>query len=139
LLAAETALSLDCQNSDVLGHVGCAFADMGNFQRGIPLMKRALELNPGNAAAWAGIGAAKIRSGDETGVEDMLHGICISPRDNRVAAWGAILARGLLSYNRVDEAIDVARNACRYDDKIFLPRVILAIAFCTQGNLSDVR
>lgn len=51
VLAAETALALDGQDSDVLGHTGCAFADMGDLNRGIPLMKRALEINPGNAQA----------------------------------------------------------------------------------------
>lgn len=132
--AAETALSLDSQDSDVLGHVGCAFADMGDFQRGIPLMKRAIELNPGNAQAWAAVGAARLRSGDEDGIEDMRHGIRISPRDSRLAAWGALLAQGLLSYGRVDEAIEAAQNACRYDDKIFLPRVVLAIAHSTRGE-----
>lgn len=135
--AAETALVLDSQNSDVLGHVGCAFADMGDFQRGIPMIKRALELNPGNAPAWAAIGAAKLRSGDESGVEDMRNGLRLSPRDNRLAAWGAVLARSLLSYGRTQEAIEAAQNACLYDDKIFLPRVILAIAFYSQDNKKE--
>ncbi len=132
--AAETALSLDSQDSDVLGHVGCAFADMGDFQRGIPLMQRAIELNPGNAQAWAAVGAARLRTGDESGVDDMRHGLRISPRDSRLAAWGALLAQGLLFYGRAEEAVEAAQNACIYDDKIFLPRVILAIAHCTQGD-----
>ena len=132
--AAETALSLDSQDSDVLGHVGCAFADMGDYQRGIPLMKRAIELNPGNAQAWAALGAAKLRTRDESGVEDMRHGLRISPRDTRLAAWGALLAQGLLAYGHTDEAIEAAQNACIYDDKIYLPRVILAIAHCALGD-----
>ncbi len=132
--AAETALSLDSQDSDVLGHVGCAFADMGDYQRGIPLMKRAIEINPGNAQAWAALGAAKLRTRDESGVDDMRHGLRISPRDTRLAAWGALLAQGLLAYGRPEEAIEAAQNACIYDDKIYLPRVILAIAHCSQGD-----
>ena len=132
--AAETALALDNQDSDVLGHTGCAFADMGDFTRGIPLMKRALEINPGNAQAWAAMGSAKLRSGDESGVEDMRHGLKISPRDARVAAWGALLAHGLLHYGRLDEAIEAARHACLYDDKIFLPRVVLTIALSSKAE-----
>jgi hypothetical protein len=113
----------------VLGCVGCAFADMGDCQRGIPLMKRAIELNPGNAQARAALGAAKLRTWDESGFNDMRHGLRISPRDTRLAGWGALLA-----YGRVDEATETAQNACIYDDKIYLPRVILAIAHCTQGD-----
>jgi len=127
--AAETALNLDSLNSDVLGYAGCAFADMDDFQRGIPLIKRSLEINPCNAPAWASLGAAKMRSGDVTGVEDMKKGLRLSPRDHRLAAWGAVLARGLLSYGRVDESIQVARDACIYDDKIFLPSRIASSSF----------
>jgi len=132
--AAEQALALDSQNSDVLGHAGCAFADMGDFNRGIPLLQRALEINPGNAQAWAALGAARMRTGDECGAEDMRRGIKLSPRDTRLAPWGALLALGLLSYGHVAESIEAAHNACLYDDKIFLPRAVLAMACCSGGD-----
>jgi tetratricopeptide (TPR) repeat protein len=135
--AAETALALDSQDSDVLGFVGCSFADMGNLQRGIPLMKRAIQINPANAQAWTALGAAKLRTGDRSGFDDMRHGMRISPCDNRLAVWGAILARGLLTYQQVDEAIKEAQKACIYDDIIFLPRVILAIAYVIAGSKKD--
>lgn len=80
------------------------------------------------------MGSAKLRSGDESGIEDMRHGIRISPRDARIAAWGALLARGLLHYGRLDEAIEAARHACLYDDKIFLPRVVLSIALSAKAD-----
>jgi TolB-like protein/DNA-binding winged helix-turn-helix (wHTH) protein len=135
LAAAERAISLDNQDSDVLGYVGCALADMGEYPRGIGMLRRALELDPSNAQASAALGAALLRIGDESGVEYMRQGIRISPRDNRLAAWGALLARGLLNYGRVGEAIEVADAACRCDDKIFLPRVVLAIAHWVSGDL----
>jgi len=50
-----------------------------------------------------------------------------------------MLARALLHFGRVEEAIEVAENACRGDDKIFLPRVVLAVAHCVQGNLPAAR
>jgi hypothetical protein len=62
-------------------------------------------------------------------------GIRISPRDNRLAAWGALLARGLLGFGRVAEAIEIAETACRSDDKIFLPRVVLTIAYSVLGAI----
>jgi TolB-like protein len=139
LVAAETALALDSQDSDVLGYVGCAFADMGDLQRGIGIMRRALELDPSNAQAHAALGAALLRLGKEEGIEEMRYGLRISPRDNRLAAWGALLARGLLSFGKVDEAIDAANHACRCDDKIFLPRLVLAVALNTVENQDGAR
>ncbi|WP_181898316.1 winged helix-turn-helix domain-containing protein [Alteromonas aestuariivivens] len=128
LAAAEKAIALDSQDPDVLGYVGCAFSDMGDFFRGIKLLERCVELDPSNAQGWAALGAAQLQTGNEEGFKNMYHGIRISPRDNRIGAWGALLARGLLSYGRVDEAIEVAQNACAFDDKIFLPRVVLGVA-----------
>ena len=69
----------------------------------------------------------------------MREGIRISPRDNRLAAWGALLARGLHNLGRTSEAIEAAETACRCDDKIFLPRVVLAIAQGAVGNLDGAR
>jgi TolB-like protein/tetratricopeptide (TPR) repeat protein len=141
--AAETALALDSQDTDVLGYCGCAFADMNVFQRGIGLLRRALELDPSNAQAHAALGAALLRLGrievSEEGIAEMRRGIRISPRDNRLAVWGAVLARGLLSLGRVDEAIEAATDACRGDDKIFLPRLVLAVARNTAGDPDAAR
>lgn len=133
ITAAEAAIALDNQDSDVLGYAGCALADMGELHRGIGMLRRSVELNPSNAQARAALGAALLQVGKEEGIEHMQEGMRISPRDNRLAAWGALLARGLLNFERVDEAIDVASRACQCDDKIFLPRVILAIA-CYLAN-----
>lgn len=131
---AETAIDLDSQNSDVLGYAGCALADLGELERGIGLMRRAVELDPSNAQAHAALGAALLRLGQIEGIAEMQYGIRISPRDNRLAAWGALLARGLLSMGKIDEAIETADHACRNDDKIFLPRVVLALAHISTGN-----
>jgi hypothetical protein len=45
------------------------------------------------------------------------------------------LARGLLGFGRVAEAIEIAETACRSDDKIFLPRVVLTIAYSVLGAI----
>lgn len=88
LAAAETAIALDSQDPDVLGYVGCAFADMGDYFRGIKLLKRCVEIDPSNAQGWAALGAAQLQTGEEQGFDHMYHGIRISPRDNRIGAWG---------------------------------------------------
>ena len=137
--AAETAINLDSNDSDVLGYAGCAFADLGEIPRGIGLMRRAVELDPSNAQARTALGAAMLRSGDPAGIEEMQKGIRISPRDTRLAVWEAVLARGLLSLGRVEDAIDVALHACSSDDKIFLPRLVLAIAQLTANQVDEAR
>ncbi|MBI5891471.1 MAG: winged helix-turn-helix domain-containing protein [Nitrosomonadales bacterium] len=139
VVAAEAALALDGQDSDVLGYVGCAFADMGDYQRGMGMLRRALELDPSNAQAHAALGAALLRTGKAEGIESLRRGIRISPRDTRLAAWGALLARGLLSFGKVDEAIEAAMHACRCDDKIFLPRLVLAAALITADDKDGAR
>lgn len=137
--AAEKAIMLDGQDTDVLGYAGCAFADMGDFQRGIGMMRRAVELDPSNAQAHAALGSALLHIGEIEGIEEMRYGMRISPRDNRLAAWGTMLARALLSFGKVEEAIEAAEHACRCDDKIFLPRLVLAVAQSTAGNIDAAR
>jgi TolB-like protein len=137
--AAETAIALDSQDPDVLGYAGCAFADMGDFQRGIGMMRRAVELDPSNAQAHAALGAALLRTGDEAGIEEMRYGMRISPRDNRLAVWGTLFARSLLSLGKVDEAVKEAERACRCDDKLILPRLVLAVAQNTANNSTGAR
>jgi TolB-like protein len=139
MVAAETALALDSQDSDVLGYVGCAFADMGDVQRGVGIMQRAVELDPSNAQAHSALGAAMLRLGKVTGIDMMRYGIRISPRDNRLAAWGALLARGLLKLGKTEEAIEAAEHACSYDDKMFLPRLVLAVAQITAKRPDAAR
>ncbi len=135
--AAERALEIDSQDSDVLGYAGCALADLGDLARGIGLIERATELDPSNAQARAALGAALLETGSPEGVDHLRLGMRLSPRDNRLAVWGALLARGLLRLDRTGEAIDAARAACRYDDKIFLPRIVLAIACAESGAIDE--
>jgi adenylate cyclase len=135
--AAERALEIDSQDSDVLGYAGCALADLGDLARGIGLMERATELDPSNAQARAALGAALLEAGHPEGIDHLRLGMRLSPRDNRLAVWGALLARGLLRLDRTGEAIDAARAACRYDDKILLPRIVLAIACAESGAIDD--
>jgi len=137
--AAEKAIELDSQDSDVLGYAGCAIADMGDLSRGIGLMRRSLELDPSNAQAHAALGAALLQSGNEEGIDEMRYGMRISPRDNRLGAWGGLFARALLSVGKVDEAIEAAEYACRADDKIFLPRLVLAVAQSMANNPDAAR
>lgn len=126
--AAETALRLDPQDSNVLGFAGCALVDLNIHGRGIELLRKAIEINPSNAQALAALGASLMKIGKLEGLEYLSSGIRMSPRDHRLAAWGTLLSRGLLVCGKLTESLEVARDACRYDDKVYMPRILLAIA-----------
>lgn len=137
--AAETALRLDAQDSNVLGFVGCALVDVGAEERGIGLLQRAIELNPSNAQALAALGASLLKIGKIEGLEFLRDGIRISPRDHRLAAWGALLSRGLLVCGKLAESLEIARDACNYDDKVYMPRILLSIAYWYNNDVDSAR
>jgi len=130
----EKALQLDTRDSIVLGYTGCALCDMGQRQRGLGLLEQAVENDPSNAQAWVAYGAGLLEVGRvNDGVEKLKYGIRISPLDGRLAFWGTILASALFQAGKPDEAVEEARRACRRDDKLPWPRVLLAIILASQG------
>jgi adenylate cyclase len=130
----EKALQLDTHDSTVLGYTGCALVDTGQRQRGLDLLQRAVENDPSNAQAWVAYGTGLLGTGRASdGVEKLKYGIRISPLDDRLAFWGTILAFALFRAGKSDEAVEEARRACRRDDKLLMPRVVLAIILASQG------
>ncbi len=134
--AAETAIRLDAQDSSVLGFAGCALVDLGKHERGMGLLRKAIQINPSNAQALAALGASLLKTGDLAGFELIQQGMRISPRDHRLAAWGTLLSGGLLACGKVEDALQIARDACDYDDKVFAPRLVLAVASFITGDLA---
>lgn len=140
LAAAERALELDSERSEVLGFAGCALSDLGYTKRGIELLERAIESDPSNAQAWVALGAALLVSKRlDEGVEKLAHGIRISPRDNRLAIWRGLLAMALGRQDKMDEAVEEARLACREDSKLHNPRVILTMLLIQAGRSEEAR
>lgn len=138
LASANSAITLDDGNSEVLGYAGCALCDLGHYKRGIDTLQHALELNPSNAQAHVAMGAALAmnRKFDE-GVERMRYGMKISPRDRRLGFWGWLLGRFLLRADRVDEALVEARLSCRADPRFHLPHVLQAATLDRLGATTD--
>lgn len=144
---AERALQLTSNDSEVLGFAGCAIADLGDADRGIDILEQAIELNPSNPQAWTALGAAYLTKGDnERAVEKLRHGIRISPRDPRLAVWCSMLAQALAALGLIEEGIAEAKAACRRDQKLYNPRVVLAMLLLRAGQrdaaitaLSDAR
>lgn len=137
LEAAEQALQLETMNSTVLGFAGCAMADLGLLKRAIPILKKAIDLNPSNAQAWAALGSAYLLDREpDLAIKNLTHGIAISPMDNRLSVWQALLALALMLSHNHSAAKIQAEFACQRDDRTYMSRVIYA-AILLNGNESN--
>ena len=127
LEAAERALELDSMDSTVLGFAGCALADIGYPDRALPILRNAVEINPGNAQAWAALGSAcLITRRVEEAVAHLTHGISISPLDSRLSVWGTLLALGLMQSKDLEGALHQGELACQRDHRNFMAPVAVA-------------
>ena len=127
LEAVDKALDLDNVDSTVLGFTGCALADLGLFQRAIPLLKNAIDINSTNAQAWAALGSAYLLTDElDLAIENLQHGIKISPLDSRLSIWQTALALAFLRAKNFSKAKKQAELACQRDDRTYLPRLALA-------------
>jgi adenylate cyclase len=140
LAAAEMAIAADTGSSEVLGYAGCALVDLGNRERGVEILRQAVEIDPSNAQAEVALGAALAMMGDlDAGIVRMRHGIRLSPRDRRLGFWGWALAGFLLRVNRPEEALEEARVAARRDPRLHLPRILEAVAQAVLGRAELAR
>lgn len=130
VLEAEIGLSLDGMDSNVLGLVGCALADVNERERAIPLLKRAIALNPNNGQALAALGSAELMAGHlDRAIEHLENGIHISPADGRIAIWATLLAMAHYFKNSFEMALAAAQNGVQHDGKNYLPKIALAASY----------
>ena len=134
-LFADSALALESQDSMVLGLAGCALADIGDVDRALPVLRKAVDVDPDNGHAKTALGAALLtRREFDPAVALLREGIRISPADNRLAVWGAALALGELARGDLDAALAAAEEACASDDRMYVPRVALAAIRLARGE-----
>jgi adenylate cyclase len=138
IAAADKAVDLDGRNSAVLGYAGCALCDIGQSQRGVDLLERAVEADPSNAQAWAALGVGLIRSRrPREGVKKLRHGILISPVDARLSYWGTILANTLFRLREYEDALKEAQTAGRRNDRFAHPRLVAAMILAHLGRNAE--
>jgi len=132
---AERALDLAGADSTVLGIAACALADVGHPERAIPLLRKAIGLNPNNAQAWVALGAALLLTTDLDGaVEALEHGIEISAMNAEIAIWWSFLAVAELMRGNADKAHAHGLTGCQADDRNHIPRLVLAAACQARGD-----
>ena len=124
LKSIERALQLESRDATVRGHTGCALCDLGHHQRGIDILRKAVELDPSNPKPLLHWGAELLSVGElEQGVEKLRYGIRVSPLDERLAYWSTFLAVMLFRAGRVDEAASEAKRVCHWGNHVAAPRV----------------
>ena len=127
IAAVERALELENQDSTILGLVGCALADVGQVDRALPILEKAIEANPQNGHAKTALGSAFMMKRDYgSAVRYLSEGIDSSPADSRRSVWGAALALAQLALGELGQALEAAEGACKEDDRLYLPRLALA-------------
>ena len=129
LETCEQAMALAPESSEVLGYAGCALSDLGLHERGIPVLERAIELNPSNSQAYAALGVARIMSGDSVeGPRHLRHAIDISPLDPGLAPWTTVLSFTETFLGDPESGLLSAQRACKADPRYFGSFLALAVA-----------
>jgi len=138
--AANRALELDPNSSEVLGYAGCAFSDLGYRQRGIPILEKAIELDASNAQARAALGAALLVSGElERGITALAEAIKISPKDPGLAMWATILALGSGYTGDIKGAEKWSDLAYTSDPRFFPALIVRAWVQGVSGQAKDAQ
>ncbi len=127
LVHAEAAMTLAPVDSICLGFAGCALSDAGFTDRALPILQKSVDLNPVNAHGHAALGSAFLQKGKiDLAVEHLRRGIDLSPHDNRLSVWVALLAQAEFLSGDTERALASAERAVAGDDKTYLGRIILA-------------
>lgn len=135
IAAADRALELDGNGSSVLGIAGCALADVGELDRALPILTKAVDVNPQNGQARTALGSAlMLRRDYEAAIEHLQEGLRISPADNRLGVWGSILALAYLAQQDLTAARIAAAKACAEDDGLYMPRLVQAGIEVSAGS-----
>jgi DNA-binding SARP family transcriptional activator/Tfp pilus assembly protein PilF len=137
---AEAALELEPTRSEVLGVAACALAHLGDPERAVPLLERAIEENPDNAQAWAALGAVRLLQMQlEPAVDALRRGLRTSPTDYRRSVWLTALASSLARLDRLEEALDAALGACRADAKYYPARILQSLVLAKLGKETEAQ
>ena len=132
---ADRALELDDLDPIVTGATGCALSDIGQTRRARPLLKKAIELDPNNAQAWAAMGGLCLIEGAfDDAVRHLEKGLSVSPMDPRRSVWGGFLATVHVFRNDLEAAMRTALQAVEDDDRNHMPFLALAAAQFLKGE-----
>jgi adenylate cyclase len=132
---ARAAIARAPRDAEALGFAGFALVELGHGEEGGAILRRAADLDPGNALAFVALGTHLFAGGDwEAGLACMRRGIELSPHDPRLAVWHALLAGWLFMAERDEEALVEAQAAIEADPAFAPGWLVQAAAW---GGLED--
>jgi len=133
---AEEGVTKDPHRSNVLSWSGCAYCDVGEPDRGKPLLERALEIDPSNAQGRAALGWCHILKGEfDDGIQALKDAIAISPNLPGHAFWLCGIARGHAGKNDRSAERQALEDAVRLDPTLAMPHFALSDIAEAEGDL----
>ena len=119
----------------MLGYVGCAYCDVHRFEQGVPLLERAVAVNPSNAQARAALGTAyKGLDRFEESASTLEAALAISPAYKGIAPWATVLAGSYLHLDRREDAAATIDRALRCDPNFFPAHLTAALVALRGGD-----
>lgn len=141
ILLAEAALGVDGDDPVALTFAGHTIAaQTGDYQRGLSLIERALQINPNSAEAWARGAMVRVYLGDlETAIVHAQRSIELSPRDPNLYMPHCAMAYAHLFAGRYDSASTCARDVLGRFQKVEMAYRILIASAALAGRDAEAR
>jgi adenylate cyclase len=140
LRAAQTAVSLDDDNS--FGHyaLGSAYQYSGQRKEALAALERVIELNPSSPWGHQGLGSVLVTSGraDEA-LESLEKAIRLSPRDPAMWNWLLDVAMAHFAAGRYPEAGEWARRSLQRNPGNLRAYRYLAASYAHLGKIEEAR
>jgi adenylate cyclase len=139
--AAERAIALDTDEPEAHLALGRLFTLAGQHEMALEEMRTVVRANPNHARGYYNLGWVYwYRLADSaTALEHYETALRLSPRDP--VRFRILMAKGraLRTAGRLDEAIEVGRESCRYQGAGYLPRMHFAITLAKTGRIEEAR
>lgn len=139
LSLAEAAIKASEEDPEVLWLAGYARAFYGeDFEGGLALIDRALELNPNAAQAWVFSGWVNMYIGKaELSIEHFRRAMRLNPLDPTAYRTHAGLAFAYLCLRHFEEAVAWARKAIHENDRFSPTHRVLAAGLAHAGEVTE--
>jgi TolB-like protein/class 3 adenylate cyclase len=138
---ARAAIAADREDSTVLSYAGYAILMMsGDTESTVPLLDRAMALNPNSAIACGYSGTVRVLAGDyATGIERCARAMRLSPLDPWMFTYLGPTGIAHLLERRLDDALVWLRRAHQENPRGLYLLLFLASTYAHLGQLGEAR
>jgi len=122
-------------DSLVLSIIGFVLTNLGDFGEAEDILERAIEINPSNARAWAGLGRVLRNQGRvEEAIIKLERALRLAPRDSLTFLWWSWIGSCYLSQGEFKAAIEAYRHSIAVHRAMFWAWLGLAASLAHQGR-----